>query len=97
MNARDKVLAARRRMAAFVMRQTATTLEDEALVVNEQIVLSGDRLECERVRAYMSRELEVEGVVVDPLDPELGEWTCVRIPLAGLELALGRIARHARV
>lgn len=97
MNPREAKLAAKRRqMAHFVMRQTGALLDDDPIVHDDRIVLSGQQAECERVATYMRAQLGVEGITVDPIDRELGAWTCVRVPIAELEGALSRMLSDAR-
>lgn len=88
MTSRAQELAARRKMAAFISRQTGAKLDDDATIHDGHIVIGGEWSQCQAVAAYMYEQLDVEGVEVDELDPELAPWTCVRIPLEGLEKAL---------
>jgi hypothetical protein len=97
--ARAKYTAARRRMAAFIASQCSAKLDDEAIIVNERIVVSGAVSECALVAAYMTEVLGLEGVEVDEpdvSDTDLADWTCVRIPEASLAAALAKLTAGAR-
>jgi hypothetical protein len=95
--ARAKYTASRRKLAAFVTAQTGAKLDDEATIdFAGNIVLSGSVAECALVGAYFAQVLRVDGVIVEPHDendPDFADWTCVRIPEAGL---LAALTKHKR-
>lgn len=98
--ARAKYTASRRKMASFVMTQTGAKLDDEAIIdFAGNVVVSGSVAECMLVGLYFTTVLLVDGVVVEPADandPDFADWTCVRIPEAGLQAALKKHQKAAR-
>jgi hypothetical protein len=90
--ARAKFTESRRKMAAAVMAHTGAKLDDTATIVSDKIVLSGSVIECALVAAHFAETLLVDGVELDEPMAEDPDWTCVRIPCAGLTAAL---AKHA--
>ena len=92
--ARAKLAASRARMASFIAKHSTAKIDAEAIIDFENnIVVTGEVTELLLVKAW-AMLIGIEGVVVEPADdPELGDWTCCRIPCASLEAALAKAVR----
>jgi len=91
--ARSKLTATRAKMAAFVAKHSTAELDAEAIVDwQNNIVVTGALSECLLVKAW-ALLIGIEGVIVEAPEPDDGEWTVCRIPMASLESALAKAKR----